>query len=275
MRPRHAILQTASDSWRCDVAEVGQADTSDRQHAADGHHQHVWFVMMSFGQSGRVRQVVAIKMSRAGDATDHHDRLRHGLVALAEQTQFILENAEVLAGFVGNLQDVISYFLGTTRAAPAGIPSTKQARQIGSIVEPIAKDSASQMNIAIAGGVHFHAPVQINLTSLEANAVQNAAARFLGPSLPASCVASDQLMTLDQVKNRLKAKTGDYGIIETITDRPVRLQFLSEEAKRAVLELDHENPLQSVFLVDVEVRTVEGKPRLYRIIEVKDVIPKD
>ncbi len=197
------------------------------------------------------------------------------LVALAEQTQFILENAEVLAGFVGNLQDVISYFLGTTRAAPAGIPSTKQARQIGSIVEPIAKDSASQMNIAIAGGVHFHAPVQINLTSLEANAVQNAAARFLGPSLPASCVASDQLMTLDQVKNRLKAKTGDYGIIETITDRPVRLQFLSEEAKRAVLELDHENPLQSVFLVDVEVRTVEGKPRLYRIIEVKDVIPKD
>jgi hypothetical protein len=49
-----------------------------------------------------------------------------------------------------------------------------------------------------------------------------------------------------------------------VSDRPVKLQFLSDETKRKVLDL-HEDPFQCAFLVDVEVRTVGGKPALYRI----------
>lgn len=194
-------------------------------------------------------------------------------VTLTEQAQWIAEHIEVLAGFVGNLDDLMKFFMGKT-AAPADPPTKKQAGQIVSMVEPIAKDSGAQLNIQVMDGGTVNIHQTVHVTSVDANAVQNGAKRFIGPALPSSFVATDQLMVLEQVKNSAKAKTGDRGIIEAITDRPVKLRFLSEDAKRKVLELDHENPLQCAFLIDVDVRTVEGRPALYQVIEVKDVIPK-
>lgn len=188
--------------------------------------------------------------------------------ALAEQAQWIHDNAVLLAGFYGNLQGLINFFLG--RPSTVKEPSRQQAQNVASIVEPVAKDSASQVNITFNGPVTY-APIVV--TSLEANALQNSVSRYNGPKLPITGVRPDELMTLEQVKNSAKTTTGDRGVIEAISDRPVKLQFLSDEAKRKVLEL-HENPFQSVFLVDVEVRTVGGKPALYRVLEVKDVFPK-
>lgn len=192
------------------------------------------------------------------------------MVALTEQAQFLLEHAEVMAAFVGNLQDVLNFFLG--KPVSDGVqPTVKQAKQVSSIVEPIAKDSAAQMNVAINGDVHFH--TQFNINSMEANAVQNAAGRYIGPRLPASQFMADQLLTLEQVRNSTKATSADRGTIEAISPRAVKLQFSSEETKRQVLEL-HENPFQQIFQVNVEVRSVEGKPAVYRVLEVLDTIPK-
>lgn len=193
------------------------------------------------------------------------------LVTAADQADFLVKNIDVLAGFVANVQDIANFFLGRDTAIER--PTNKQAKHIAQIVEPIAKDSGSQMNIQVFDGGTVHVQ-NIHLGSLDSNAIQNGVNRFLGPSLPASYVATDQLLSLEQVKNSAKSKTGDRGIIETVAPRPVKLQFLSEDAKRQVLELQ-ENPLQCVFLVDVEVRSVEGRPTLYRIISVKDVIHKE
>lgn len=188
--------------------------------------------------------------------------------ALAEQAQWVLDNAALLAGFYTNLSDVIAFFLGNPKEQTE--PTRQQAMQVSSIVEPIAKDNASQMNIIFNGPVTL---IPIVLNSLQSNAIQNSVSRYVGPKLPVTGVRPDELMTLEQVKNSAKTTTGDRGIIEAISDRPVKLQFLSDEAKRKVLDL-HENPFQCVFLVDVEVRTVGGRPALYRVLEVKDVFPK-
>lgn len=51
----------------------------------------------------------------------------------------------------------------------------------------------------------------------------------------------------------------------------MKLIFLTDDAKRKVLELPA-NPFQKAFLVDVDVRTAGGKPALYRIVDVKDVL---
>lgn len=193
------------------------------------------------------------------------------LVTAANQADFLVKNLDVLVGFVANIQDIANFFLGRDTAIEK--PTTKQAKQISQIVEPVAKDNGSQMNIQVfdGGTVNVH---HIHFGSMDSNAIQNGVSRFLGPSLPASYIATDQLLTLEQVKNSTKSKTGDRGVIETVIQKPVKLQFLSEDAKRQVLELQ-ENPLQCVFLVDAEVRSVEGKPTLYRIISVKDVIHKE
>ena len=193
------------------------------------------------------------------------------LSALAEQAQWVLDHVEILAGFVSNTQDVVSFFLGRDTKS-ATTPSKQQAAHVSSIVEPIAKDGGSQINISINGPVTFAPTIVLN--SLEANALQNSVKRYLGAQLPATMVKPDEVMTLEQVKNSAKSRTGDRGIIETISDRAVKLQFLSDESKRKVLEL-HENPFQCAFLVDVEVRSAGGKPVLYRILDVKDVILPD
>lgn len=195
------------------------------------------------------------------------------MIALTQQAQFILENAEVLAGFVTSLQEITDFFLGRRAPgkAPPPEPTMKQAKHVAAIIEPIAKDNSAQLNVSITGDVHVHRHFYID--SLQANAVQNAVGRFVGPRLPANQFVADQLLTLEQVKNSATSKSGDRGIIEALSSRPVKLQFASEQVKRQILELT-ENPFQQIFQVNVEVRSIEGKPAMYRVIEVLDVFPK-
>jgi len=86
----------------------------------------------------------------------------------------------------------------------------------------------------------------------------------------AAQILTDQLMVLEQVKNDAK-KQGDRGIIEAISEKPVKLIFASEEAKRAVLSVE-ENPFKCLLLVDVEVKSHEGRPKIYKIYTVKEII---
>jgi hypothetical protein len=194
------------------------------------------------------------------------------LIPLLEQAQWIDKHIDVLAGFAANFHDILNYFLGRPTALERA-PSRKEAQQISQVLEPVAKDFGSQMNLQVTSGrdTHLHTHYHVHVASLDANAAQNRTKSFLGPQLPSSQVLTDQLMVLDQVRNSTKAKTGDRGVIEAVSQRAVKLQFASDEVKRAIIDIDG-NPLQSVFQVDVEVRAVQGEPKIYRIIEVKDVI---
>lgn len=194
------------------------------------------------------------------------------LVAIAEQSQFLLEHAEVFAGFVANTNDLVNFFL-EKNSKPSVEPTQRQAKQIAQIIEPVAKDFGSQMNMNVMEGgvVHIHHHHHFSINGMEANAVQNGVTRFLGPQLPSSKMMPDQLMVLEQVKNNPAAKTGDRGIIEAISNRPVRLHFSSEQTKRAILDMHH-NPFDCVFQVNVEVRSTNGRPAIYRILEVTEII---
>jgi hypothetical protein len=195
------------------------------------------------------------------------------LITVAEQAQWIMEHVEVFAGFITTTNELTNYFLGRGEMKTAE-PSVREARQIAQFVEPVAKDFGSQMNMNVMGGGVVHVHQHFHINGIEANAVQNGVNRFLGPRLPSTKVLPDQLMILEQVKNSASAKSGDRGIIEAVYPKPVRLQFSSEESKRRVLDLQ-ENPLQCIFQVNVEVRSVEGRPALYRIIDVTEVIHRE
>lgn len=192
------------------------------------------------------------------------------LTALADQASWTLKHAEVLAGFVTNLNDVVGYFLD--RPGAKAEPSKREAEQVSQILEPVAKDGGSQIIIQAMPGSTVTVN-QFQVGSLEANAIQNRVRQFVGPALPASEVRTDELLVLEQVKNAAGTKTGDRGIIERIWPRAVKLLFANEDGKKQVLNLDG-NPFQHVFLVDVDVRAVDGKPQLYRVINVKEVMPR-
>lgn len=198
------------------------------------------------------------------------------LIALAQQAQWIMEHADVFTGFVTHTSDLVNFFLGKDRetAIPAPPPTQRQAKQIAQIVEPVAKDFGSQLNFNVMDGAVVNIYQNFHISGIEANAIQNSVSRFLGPQLPSTQISGDHLMVLEQVKNDAFAKSGDRGIIEAIYPKPVKLQFSSKEAKRRVLDL-HQNPFDCIFLVRVEVRSVGGRPALYRILEVSDVIERE
>lgn len=189
------------------------------------------------------------------------------LVTFADQADWVIKHIDVLAAFVGNINDIANYFLGK----PTNLkekPTTRQAKNIAKIVEPVANDHSSQMNITVTDGGTVN--IIHNYNTIEANAIQNSVNKFLGPQLPASQMLFDQLLALEQVKNDA-AKTGDKGVIETVSNKPIKLQFMSGEAKQAILGIE-DNPFHCLFLVDVEVLSHGGKPKVYKIHSVKDVI---
>lgn len=53
----------------------------------------------------------------------------------------------------------------------------------------------------------------------------------------------------------------------------MKLLFSSENVKREIVD-QPANPFQMVFVVDVEVKAVEGKAKVYRILSVDDVIER-
>ncbi|WP_275787433.1 hypothetical protein [Pararhizobium gei] len=191
------------------------------------------------------------------------------LIAVAEQAQWIIKHADVFAGFVANMNDLVAHLLGQSKTALE--PTQKQAKQMAQFVEPVAKDFGSQLNMNVMDGGVVNVHQHFHVSGMEANAIQNGVARLLGPQLPVSIILPDQLMVLEQVKNDTAAKSGDRGIIEAISPKPVKLQFSNEAGKKSVLDM-HENPFECVFQVTVEVRSTGGRPALYRIVEVTDVI---
>jgi hypothetical protein len=141
------------------------------------------------------------------------------------------------------------------------------------IVEPVAKDMAAQLNVSVNDGSTV--VMNFGLTSIEANAVQNAIGRqtMLRPDDIEQDFFEREALFFYQTRDDVKAQTGDKGVIERFSDKPVKLLFASEEVKRAVLEVE-ENIFRLVFIVDVRVHKVSGRVAAYTVYRVHERFDK-
>jgi hypothetical protein len=194
------------------------------------------------------------------------------LKTLLEQATFLLKDIDVLAGFVGNLNEVMNFLLrqDTTSEPPI---TRSDAERISTILEPVAKDSGSKLSIVVTGNT---GPVTVNAfmaDSEKANAVQNSARRFLGPSIPTNDGFEGEVMYLQQIRGELKSKVGDRGVIEKFSFKPIKLRFMSPEVKALILE-KQENPFKMAYIVDGNMSTVGGKPALYNVTAVHEAFER-
>ena len=195
------------------------------------------------------------------------------LQTLLDQASFLLDYIDVFGGFVTNLNDIIEFLLKQDKATKPPTISTGSVERIAAIIEPIAKDSGSNLIINIVGNT---APVTVNpviISSEKANAIQNGARRFLSATLPTHGSFEKELLYLDQMKGDPNAKTGDRGIIEKFSKKPVKLQFMNPAVKAAIVD-QTENPFKMAYVVDGEISTVNGIPGLYKIHNVHEAIEK-
>lgn len=191
------------------------------------------------------------------------------LVALSPLYLPFLESANTVVEFAKFLKVSYEALLGKHDKQELSRHSYKN---LSAIVEPVAKDGSAQINLSavVNGDVHYH----LHLTSVEANAAQNNARRELTAGGEAvTGIHQNVVLYLYQARNVPSTSVGDKGVIESLHTGPVRLAF-SEGAKKSFVLDVSDNPFKSAWVVDVQVETVNGKPALYKILEIHDRIDR-
>ena len=140
-------------------------------------------------------------------------------------------------------------------------------QNLSSIVEPVAKDRGSQLIISAS-----RSNVYINITSHDANAIQNTARKEMEALLaPELGLHEKVVLYWYQARADTTSKVGDRGIIESISPFPVKVVCATDSIKAHMI-LDESNPFTVAYIVDVMVETIRGKPAVYKILAVHDKI---
>jgi hypothetical protein len=202
---------------------------------------------------------------------------RGSLIAeLAVITPLVLpfmENVNTVITFAEYLKQFFADLVDRSRVAPGARRNVENALQI---VEPVAKDSGSQLNIQTRTlNQTINNIITINYS--DANVIQNSARRQLEIVREVKTgVHHKVVMTLEQAKKDPTSKVGDRARIESIHPRPVKVVFEPDSLKVEVVASD-DNPFHKAFLVDVEIETVYGRPILYKVVALHEAldIPDD
>jgi len=190
------------------------------------------------------------------------------VVALAPQALQLISYANAVASFYKHVHAAYEYLSGAKEERPDLDKTSLQ--NLSNIVEPVAKDSGSQLNIGVVNG-----PLTINVNSQEANAIQNKARKELEKlAEPTKGVHEKVLLYWFQARGDARSKTGDRAIIESINKAPVKA-ICANDVIKAEMILEEDNPFKQAYVVDVMVETINGKPALYKILVVHDKFQRE
>lgn len=180
-------------------------------------------------------------------------------------------NVNTLIDFAKNMKQMFDWLSGKSKTMPETANDKAALRNCSAIVEPIANDSGSQLNIVPVINGTVYGDVNINMLSLDANAVQNRSSKQLQLlKEPVNGFVSQVLLRWNQTRNDT-SNAGDRAIIESISKRPVKTIFDNNSVKMTMLKMD-DNFFRKAFIVDVSVDTIEDVPRLYKIMKIHDNI---
>ena len=195
------------------------------------------------------------------------------LVAMAPFAIPFIEHTDTIIEYAKHLKIVYDWFAGRGEKKPQSLEKTT-LQNLSTIVEPVAKDQSSQMNIG-AVNVQGDLVLTLNLSSVDANAVQNAIRRELDSMKePVTGIHEKVLMYWAQARNQPDSKSGDKGRIESIHKGDVKVVFANDRLKTKML-YESAFPFSHAYVVDVSVETIEGRPALYKVLEVHDALPRN
>lgn len=188
------------------------------------------------------------------------------LVAISPQIiQSVPTYAPLILAFAKHLKTGFDFLSGLKKERPE--IDNSSIRNLSKILNPIAKDGASQFNIGtLENNVYF------NIDSRGALDVQNQAAILLAGEKGAN-VREKVLLYWWQARADINSRTGDKGIIESIASHPVKV-VCADNGVKAQMVAEDENPFKYAYVVDVVVETVNGKAALYNIIRSYEKVEK-
>jgi hypothetical protein len=177
----------------------------------------------------------------------------------------------LVAQFGQEISDLFDFFKGLKAARDIAKEigfSKKDLQQVYDVIDPVAKDGGSQLNLIATH--HGVITVNVSINSMEANAVQNSLRRRIEATRESvTGLHEDQVLYWYQMRADIVEKPGDKAIIERFSRNAVKVRIASDDVKREMIDKP-ENPFKKFYLVDVDVTEIDDKPVLYKIIAVKD-----
>lgn len=243
------------------------------------HKQPIELTDLSDSLYGLAEQYKRFVVSHSTDPQVRDARLyvrevRKGSIIVELQDMLpvvLMADVNALLQFGLYLLKIYDFFLGKLKDRPA--VDKVDLEQCSSILKPVAKDDAAQLNVAI----NYNAEVK-NIFSLNyenANAIQNTIGREIGSlAAPRHRVHQKVLMYWHQAKNDPTATTGDKAIIEGITRRPIKVIFENDEMKSKLLQDPH-NIFLRAYIVDVVVETINDLPALYKVTHIHETFDRE
>ena len=191
------------------------------------------------------------------------------LVELAVITMLpFAENVNTIVGFAGYCKVVFDYLTGKSGSKPE--LSISDYRDFSNIVNPVVADRGAVMKIGTV--VNGDLNVTFAADNISSNALQNYSKREIEAMRKTEMagVHMDVLMTWDQASGNIKNNTKNKGVIDAIyPNLALKILFDDERVKREILYGD-DNPLVTVYRVDVKVETSQGRPVAYRVIKLHE-----
>lgn len=187
------------------------------------------------------------------------------LAPLLAFTGDLLGNFDSIKSYAEYLSETINWLLGKDKK-PENI-NQHQMTNIAHIVNPVAQDHGAQMNIGVINVEKGGTVNVININSNDANIIQNRAReeRKQLQNIDKTVEAGEYKNVLMYWERIAKETDTDRAIIESISKKPVKV-LMPEEIKEKI-GLTAQYPFQYAHIVDVMVETIEGKPKLYKIIK--------
>lgn len=190
------------------------------------------------------------------------------LVSQAAPIVPLLWEGGTLSQWSGVVQGVCNWLLGKIDSPPKEV--TKQdLLEWNKFVEPVAKDHGSQMNINVSDGGTVINNFTINST--EANAIQNEISRKVEQlDSPEDHVHRRKVMYWYQAKFDPQSETGNRAIIDDLSKKSMKVIFEKNAVKDAMLHPPEHFKKQwheLAYVVDVEVETVRGVPKMYKVLQ--------
>ncbi|QTH63354.1 hypothetical protein J1N51_11515 [Psychrosphaera ytuae] len=169
--------------------------------------------------------------------------------------------------WVATASNIIDWFLGKAKNPPQDL-TKKDLLQWKNIIEPVAKDAGSQLVISASDNATVIN--QLILSSEQANAAQNFINRKIANiDEPADHIHKKKVLVWYQTKFDSNSETGDKAIVEAIRKNPTKVIFENNAVKEAMLHGHNSFNKQwheLAYVVDIEVQTISGVPKLYKIL---------
>lgn len=190
------------------------------------------------------------------------------LVSQAVPIVPLLWEGGALSEWVSVVANTCKWLLGKTGAPPKEL-TKHDLQDFNKIIEPVAKDNGSQININVSDGGtvinHF------SFNSNEGKAMQNQISRLAEDiDTPEDNVHLRRVMYWYQIKFDPESETGNRAIIDGLSKSKIKVTFENNAVKEAMLHAEPKfgKPWHELaYVVDVKVQTIRGVPKEYKVLE--------